>query len=61
MSEPRDDEYRPLEDIHAEDAQWLGGVPDDFKQLVALMITEEPSDRPTASELMKSPLLRQFT
>ena len=60
MSEPREGECGPLKDIHAEGAQWLGDVPNDFKKLVALMISEEPNDRPTASELLKISFLRKF-
>ena len=51
MSEHREN-YRPLRDIHATDAQWLAEVPEDYKQLVGSMIMEEPSARPSAAQLL---------
>ena len=59
MSIPRK-EYEPLTDIYARDAMWLEEVPDAYKRLVGLMIQEEPSSRPTAAQLLQTPLIREF-
>ena len=59
MSVPRDS-YRPLGDVYATDAHWLAEVPDDYKQLVGSMISEDPASRPTAAQLLQSPLISQF-
>ena len=50
----------PLRDINAPGALWLDGVPDEYKQLVGLMIREDPSSRPSASKLLKLPIFSRF-
>lgn len=59
MSVPRES-YRPLRDVYAAYALWLAEVPDDYKQLVGSMINEDPASRPTAAQLLQSPLISQF-
>ena len=49
-----------LKDIDAPGALWLDGVPEEYKQMVGMMISEDPSQRPTASQLLMSPFLSQF-
>ena len=40
---------KPVRDVLAQDALWLDGVPEDFKVLVAVMVAEKPSARPSAA------------
>ena len=49
-----------LDDIDAPGALWLDGVSEEYKQMVGMMISEDPSERPSASQLLKSPFLSQF-
>ena len=59
MSTPKDIRV-PLKNINDLCALWLEDVCDEYKQMVGLMVREDPSSRPTAMQLLMSPLLRQF-
>ena len=59
MSTPSDTKV-PLTNINDMDALWLEDVSDEYKQMVGLMIRKDPSSRPTAMQLLASPLLRKF-
>ena len=51
---------KPVRDVLAQDALWLDGVPEDFKVLVAVMVGEKPSARPSAAQLLDHHLLAKF-
>ena len=59
MSTPSDTRFA-LTNINDQSALWLEGVNDEYKEMVGLMVREDPSSRPTAMQLLAKPLLRQF-